>query len=61
MKNVNFSLDMIFLFNGEVKQVVTNVPPCQQGDPCSTYGPILNTDIDMVIELRGGACCTIRY
>ncbi|XTZ10573.1 MAG: hypothetical protein ACQZ3N_01140 [cyanobacterium endosymbiont of Rhopalodia yunnanensis] len=59
MKNVNFSLDMIFLFNGEVKQVVTNVSLCQ-GDPCSTYGPILNTDIDMVIELRG-ACCTIRY
>lgn len=50
---------MIFLFNGEVKQVVTNVPPCQ-GDPCSTYGPIFNTDIDMVIELRG-AYCTIRY
>ncbi|BBA80139.1 hypothetical protein RGRSB_1748 [cyanobacterium endosymbiont of Rhopalodia gibberula] len=53
MKNVNLSLDMIFLFNGEVKQVITNVPPCQE-DPCFTYGPILNTDIDMVIELRGG-------
>ncbi|WP_267384151.1 DUF192 domain-containing protein [Cyanobacterium sp. uoEpiScrs1] len=53
MKNVNFPLDMIFLFNGEVKQIITNVPPCQE-DPCSTYGPTLNTDIDMVIELRGG-------
>ena len=53
MKNVNFFLDMVFLFNGEVKHVVTNVPPCRK-DPCFTYGPILNTDIDMVIELRGG-------
>ena len=53
MKNVNLSLDIIFLFNGEVKQIVTNVPPCQE-DPCPTYGPTLNTDIDMVVELRGG-------
>lgn len=53
MKNVNLSLDMIFLFNGEVKQIVTNVLPCQE-NPCPTYGPTLNTDIDMVVELRGG-------
>ncbi len=53
MKNVSLSLDMIFLHNGEVKQIVANVPPCQE-DPCPTYGPNLNTEIDMVIELRGG-------
>ncbi|MGK7954643.1 MAG: DUF192 domain-containing protein [Crocosphaera sp.] len=51
MKNVNISLDMIFLANGKVKAVLVNVPPCTV-DPCPTYGP--ENLVDQVIELRGG-------
>ncbi|MFB2939359.1 DUF192 domain-containing protein [Aerosakkonemataceae cyanobacterium BLCC-F154] len=51
MKNVVIPLDMIFLQNGVVRAIATNVPPCKQ-DPCPTYGP--NGTIDQVIELRGG-------
>ena len=51
MKNVNISLDMIFLANGRVKAVLDNVPPCSV-DPCPTYGP--ENLVDQVIELSGG-------
>lgn len=51
MKNVRINLDMVFLRNGQVKDVANNVPPCT-AEPCPTYGP--NTAIDQVIELRGG-------
>ena len=51
MKNVAISLDMIFLYEGEVKAILANVPPCSV-DPCSVYGP--DTLIDRVLELRGG-------
>lgn len=51
MKNVRINLDMVFLRNGQVKDVANNVPPCTT-EPCPTYGP--NTAIDQVIELRGG-------
>ncbi len=51
MKNVNISLDMIFLANGTVKEVIINVPPCSV-DPCPTYGP--ENLVNQVIELRGG-------
>ena len=53
MKNVSLSLDMIFLLDGEVKAVESNVPPCSE-TPCPTYGPSIATEIDQVIELRGG-------
>jgi uncharacterized membrane protein (UPF0127 family) len=51
MKNVPISLDMVFMYRGEVKAIAPDVPPCT-ADPCPTYG----TDnlIDQVIELRGG-------
>jgi uncharacterized membrane protein (UPF0127 family) len=52
MKNVPINLDMIFLRNGEVKEIAANVPPCT-ATPCSTYGPA-GTAVDGVIELRGG-------
>jgi len=52
MKNVPISLDMIFLRNGEVKEIAANVPSCKE-TPCSTYGPAA-TAVDSVIELRGG-------
>lgn len=51
MKNVEISLDMIFLYKGEVKAIAANVPPCFD-DPCPTYGP--EGLVDRVIELRGG-------
>ncbi|MGK7942817.1 MAG: DUF192 domain-containing protein [Crocosphaera sp.] len=51
MKNVKISLDMIFLANGTVKEVLINVPPCSV-DPCPTYGP--ENLVNQVIELRGG-------
>ena len=51
MKNVAISLDMIFLYEGEVKAILAGVPPCY-ADPCSVYGP--DTFIDRVLELRGG-------
>lgn len=51
MKNVNISLDMIFLKDGEIKAIFADVPPCQ-ADPCPVYGP--DTPINQVIELAGG-------
>ena len=51
MKNVPISLDMIFLYEGQVKAIFANVPPCSD-DPCSDYGP--DTLITQVLELRGG-------
>ena len=52
MKNTLIELDMIFLQNGQVKAIATNVPPCTT-TPCPTYGP-QKIVIDQVIELRGG-------
>jgi uncharacterized membrane protein (UPF0127 family) len=51
MRNVEIHLDMVFLQNGEVVAIATNVPPCTTS-PCPTYGP--DTPVDQVIELRGG-------
>ncbi len=51
MKNVVISLDMIFLYQGEVKAIEANVPPCNV-DPCPVYGP--NVLVDQVLELPGG-------
>jgi uncharacterized protein len=51
MENTPSPLDMVFLYNGVVKDIAANVPPCTQ-IPCPTYGPW--TEIDQVIELRSG-------
>ncbi|MGJ3247905.1 MAG: DUF192 domain-containing protein [Elainellaceae cyanobacterium] len=51
MRNVEIHLDMVFLQDGEVVAIATNVPPCT-ASPCPTYGP--DTPVDQVIELRGG-------
>ncbi|MFP4132633.1 MAG: DUF192 domain-containing protein [Halothece sp.] len=51
MKNVEITLDMIFLHEGEVRAIAPDVPPCNE-TPCPTYGP--DTIIDQVIELRSG-------
>lgn len=52
MKNCRMSLDIIFLFQGVVKYIAPNLPPCVK-EPCAVYGPN-NYLIDQVIELRGG-------
>ena len=51
MKNVVIPLDMIFLYQGEVKAIAANVPPCTVA-PCPVYGPDIL--IDQVLELPGG-------
>lgn len=56
MRNVEIHLDMVFLKNGEVVAIATNVPPCTTSS-CPTYGP--DTPVDQVIELRGGLAQTL--
>jgi len=51
MKNVSINLDMVFLHNGHITAIASNVPPCKE-EPCSIYGP--KGLIDQVIELRSG-------
>lgn len=53
MKNTLIPLDMVFLRNGIVQEIIAHVPPCKQ-DPCTSYGPASSTKIDAVIELRDG-------
>jgi uncharacterized protein len=58
MKNTLIPLDMIFVSNGVVKYIGAQILPCKQ-DPCPTYGPP-RTDIDGVIELRGGRAAELQ-
>ena len=53
MKNVAINLDMVFLRDGKVVDIASQVPPCTT-DPCPVYGPAKTVEIDQVIELRGG-------
>jgi hypothetical protein len=50
MQNVLIPLDMIFLRDGKVQAISSNVPPCTT-EPCPVYGPPV--PVDQVIELRG--------
>ena len=59
MKNTLIPLDMIFVSNGVVKYIGAQIPPCKQ-DPCPSYGPEPKTDIDSVIELRGGRAAELQ-
>ena len=56
MKDVPVPLDMVFIRNGQVVEVIT-APPCT-AEPCDTYGPG-NQIVDMVLELRGGRAAEI--
>jgi len=58
MKNVPAPLDMIFIYQGEIKAIASNVPPCD-ATPCPTYGPQQQV-IDAVIELRGGRAAELE-
>jgi len=51
MKNVSINLDMVFLYQGKVAAIASDVPPCKE-EPCAVYGA--KGLIDQVIELRGG-------
>lgn len=60
MKNVLIPLDIIFLREGKVLEIATNVPPCTT-EPCPLYFPTVAstqgnepTPVDQVIELAGG-------
>lgn len=52
MQNTLIPLDMVFLLDGEVKEIVASAPPCE-GQPCPTYGPT-SLRVNQVIELAGG-------
>lgn len=51
MRNVPVPLDMVFVYNGEVKAIAAEVPPCTT-PTCPTYGPTV--PVNQVIELRAG-------
>jgi len=51
MRNVEISLDMLFVRDGRIVSISADVPPCTTLT-CPTYGP--NVEVDGVIELAGG-------
>jgi uncharacterized membrane protein (UPF0127 family) len=51
MKNTLIPLDMIFIRDGEVRAIASDVPPCKS-DPCPSYGT--DEQVDQVLELRAG-------
>jgi uncharacterized protein len=59
MKNTLIPLDMLFIADGVVKHISANTPPCKT-DPCPSYGPAAKTNIDSVIELRGGRAAELK-
>lgn len=52
MFNTPEPLDMLFLYQGRIRAIVTEAKPCPEL-PCPSYGPAL-VPIDAVIELRAG-------
>jgi uncharacterized protein len=59
MKNTLIPLDMVFMSNGVVKYIGTNIPPCKT-ESCPTYGPDAKIDLDGVIELRAGRATELK-
>lgn len=52
MRNTLYPIDMVFIYQGRVQQVLAHVPPCETTD-CPTYGSALQP-ISAVLELRAG-------
>lgn len=50
-KDVNFPIDAVFLLDGKVEMVLSELPPCL-GEPCPVYG--VSKAVDQVLELQGG-------
>jgi uncharacterized membrane protein (UPF0127 family) len=57
MRNTPQPLDMVFLYQDRVRQVLANVPPCRQAT-CPTYGPPLQP-VSAVLELRAGQAAAL--
>ncbi|GAB4147452.1 MAG: DUF192 domain-containing protein [Cyanobacteria bacterium J069] len=51
MQDTLIPLDMVFMLDGEVKDIVVSAPPCESS-PCPVYGPRVR--VNQVIELAGG-------
>lgn len=51
MKEVRFPIDAIFLKQGRVELVLSDLPPCRR-DPCPVYG--ISESVDQVMELNAG-------
>ncbi|MEO0986798.1 MAG: DUF192 domain-containing protein [Cyanobacteria bacterium J06639_14] len=58
MKNVEIPLDLLFITEGEIVAIESNVPPCLE-EPCPTYGPE-GVPVDAAIEVRGGLAEDLR-
>lgn len=52
MRNVEIALDMLFIQEGQVVAIESQVPPCRT-DVCPQYGPV-GIPVNYVLELRGG-------
>jgi uncharacterized protein len=52
MKNTLIPLDMLYIAQGVIQEIKSQVPPCQK-DPCPSY-PSKSMTIDQVVEIRGG-------
>ena len=57
MKDVPVPLDMVFIRDGQVVAIASEVPPCP-ALPCPSYGPE-NALVDQVLELRSGRAAEI--
>lgn len=51
MRDTLIPLDIVFMRDGVVTNIVANAPPCEN-DPCPTFAS--EADVDSVIELRAG-------
>lgn len=56
MKDVPVGLDMVFIYENQVVDIIT-APPCVE-EPCETYGPG-NQIVDQVLEIRAGRAAEI--
>jgi uncharacterized protein len=52
MKQTLIPLDMLYISQGVIQEIKSQVPPCQK-DPCPSY-PSKSMTIDQVVEIRGG-------
>ncbi|MEM9808213.1 MAG: DUF192 domain-containing protein [Cyanobacteria bacterium P01_D01_bin.56] len=51
MKDVRFPIDAVFLNQGRVWLVLSELPPCTR-EPCPVYGG--SQAVDQVLEIKGG-------